>query len=324
MKINFSTPLLWVILALLITLKSEAQDSIFVQKTPETYFRFMYENDFFNGTDYYYTQGVRVEVATPLAEKSPLSKLFPKAGDNATNIHGFFIEQQCYTPTSVSNYNLRIGDMPYAATMFLGQFLISADEEKRKQFSTEIIAGILGPCAVCGQEQEAIHRALGIYRPHGWQYQLNTSPILNYDIRYEKMLLHEKFVEFTAGGYARAGTLYDEAGPLATLRVGRFNPGFNKDVMNGLSRRLKKFQYYAEIWGRANGVAYNSTLQGGLFSDNIYTIPAANIERCVLAYGGDITVSYKKLTLQYAKTWITREFDNGLPHGWGGLNIIVR
>ncbi len=306
-------------------LKCEAQDSLFINKTPEKWFRFLYENDFFNGTDEYYTQGVRVEYATPFAERSPVSKILPVAGGNATNEHSFFIEQQCFTPTSVSDPNLRVGDMPYASTMFLGQFLISADENKKQQISTELIAGLLGPCAECAAEQESIHRALGIYQPHGWQYQIKTSSILNYDIKYEKMLLRAKFLEFTSGGYARVGTLYDEAGPLATLRVGRFNPGFNKDVFNGLTHKLKKLQYYAEIWGRADGVAYNSTLEGGIFSkDNIYTVPPGDIERGILAHGGDITLSYKNLTLQYEETYVTREFLNGLPHAWGSINIIVR
>jgi len=317
--------LLFAIFLSSIVIKCEAQDSLVINKTPETWFRFLYENDFFNGTDEYYTQGVRLEYATPFAEKSPVSKILPVAGENSTNEQGFFIEQQCFTPTSVSDPNLRVGDMPYASTLFLGQFLISADEEKKQQINTELIAGILGACAECAAEQESIHHALGIYQPHGWQYQIKTSPILNYDIKYEKMLVRAKYLEVSAGGYARVGTLYDEAGPLATLRIGRFNPGFNNDVFNGLTRRLKKLQYYAEIWGRADGVGYNSNLEGGLFSkNNIYTIPPPGIERGILAHGGDITLSYKKLTVQYKATYITREFYGGLPHAWGSINIIVR
>ena len=43
----------------------------------DKYFRLNYENDFFSGTDMYYTQGIHVELVSPAMKHFPLTKVLP-------------------------------------------------------------------------------------------------------------------------------------------------------------------------------------------------------------------------------------------------------
>lgn len=290
----------------------------------DRYFHFTYENDFFTATDYYYTQGVRFEYAAPFFRSLPTAAILPVLKHSIINTSGIFLEQKCFTPTSIRENIVLDHDRPFAAGIYMGQYIHSEDDLKGQRLNTEAIAGVLGPCAVCEQEQKAIHKWLNNVHPMGWQFQLNNALILNYNIRYEKMLVSRSFAEFGGSVSTGAGTLYDNAAAGGLLRAGLFNRGFNKNMQNGLQARLKKFQLYAEVYGEATAVAYNATLEGGLLAHNSYTISPDDIERGILFGGGDITFIYGKITLKYSKSWITREFTYGLPHAWGSIDFFIR
>src|ERR1700751_4223720 len=103
-----------------------------------------YDNDFFTATDRYYTQGIKFELILPALRKLPLMFLLPKLS-HSTVQYGLNAVQDCFTPASIQRDIFIQGDRPYAATMYLGHFAVSNNEEKKQRLTSEIDLGIIGP-----------------------------------------------------------------------------------------------------------------------------------------------------------------------------------
>ena len=278
-----------------------------------------YQNDYFNATDYYFTQGVRIDIIAPIFRKSPLSKILLRAGKNSVDVHGIFASQECFTPTSIRSDSILTGDRPFAACIFVGQSRISSNIEKKYSLMSEIIFGFIGSRGGCMETQQTIHGWINGIDPHGWEYQISDDFIINYSSKYEKLVVAKKSFEFIPYLNIRAGTLYDNASAGIKIRTGIMNSFFDANI-----KSAKKFLCYAELWGQTTGVAYNATLQGGLFNKQTpYVILNDEMERILFSVGGKIVLNYKKLSLVYSRNWITPEFKKGLKHGWGGIAIKV-
>jgi lipid A 3-O-deacylase len=277
------------------------------------YFSYTYANDFFNMTDRYYTQGIKGDLILPAFRKLPLMKsLFTLS--NSVRQYGLTAVQDCFTPASIRRDTILKGDRPFAATMYLGHFIISNREEKKQRLTSEIDIGAIGPCAVCEEEQKAIHRSLVNIQPLGWQFQISNDILLNYRMRYEQNLFSQKKIDLTGLAELNAGTIYDNMALGANLRLGKMQSYF-------ANTRTKKFQLYGFAQGWVKGVAYNATMQGGFFSKSINTLSANEIAPVVLRGSLGICLSYKKIYLEYTRTYISREIKTWWPHGWGHITI---
>ena len=285
------------------------------------YFRLNYDNDFFSATDRYYTQGILAELILPGLQKNPVSRALIKLKNASQNYYGLAFEQDCFTPVSIQHNTIYRGERPFAATMFLSNFLVSMSEEKKQRLTTSLDLGIMGPCAVCEEEQKGIHHALNNIQPLGWQFQIATDYIVNYRAKFEQGLYTTNFFEFVGSTEARVGTLYDDVSLGILLRAGFMN-GYFKNL--GLSRQAssKKFQLYVYANAKVSAVAYNATMQGGMFENNsIYTLNSKTIERDVFIGSVGVVGAFKRFSLEYTKVYISPEFHNGLDHGWGHVVI---
>jgi len=286
----------------------------------DSYFHFYYDNDFFSATDRYYSQGIGIELSDPLIKKSPISKaLVPFK--NAINYYGIRIQQDVFTPRSIRYDSIFVGERPYAGVFVVSHFLISIHPAKKQRLSTSLDIGIIGPNAKGAEEQKAIHSALNNIQPLGWEYQIANDYVINYNAQFEKGFYIKKNIELIGFIDGRAGTLYDDVGIGGIVRSGWLEPYFKN---SGLTRQKdrKKIQCYAFAKGKIKAVAYNATLQGGVFNrKSIYTIPSANVKRLVaIGYIG-IVIAYKRVSLEYSKAYLSPEFTNGLTHGWGHCSI---
>jgi lipid A 3-O-deacylase len=311
------------VLAFLGKAKALEKDSTASHTSPAHFFRHIYENDFFDATDRYYTQGLRYELFLPLFGKSPVAHLLPGFRQHATNYFSISLMQDCFTPSSIRRDTIFTGDRPFAATAYLRQSRVSNDPEKNRRLTTDIDIGAMGPCAKCEEEQKAIHRALVNIQPLGWQFQMKSDLILDYSMLYEKAVVMKEYAEVRLQGNATVGTLYDFAGGGAQIRTGKmlsyykaFGPGENK--------ASSVLQCYAFLSGNAKVVGYNATMEGGVFDkESVYVIPPSAIERVVGMYQWGIVLSWKRLSLEYSNISITPEFKGGLSQAWGHINITV-
>lgn len=285
-----------------------------------SYVSFTYDNDFFNATDRYYTAGLRLELSAPFVQKSPLSKLLIPLQQSPSRQYIIALQQDCFTPPGIRRDTIQKGERPFGAVAFLSHSLITLQPQQHKKLLTQFDIGIIGPCAKCKEEQEFLHRLLDNLAPLGWQFQLSTDIIINYNLQVEKGLWLKKGIEIVGYTGLRAGTLYDDVSAGMLVRMGRMKPYFKNDQqVNG-----KKFQLYGFVNGKVKAVVYNATLQGGLFNKNdIYTLKANEITRAVWVGSVGIVLVYNKLDIEYTRVFITPESKGGLHHGWGHVNIKV-
>ena len=302
---------------------SQAQNDTVVKN--DRYYHHNYENDFFNSTDRYYTQGVYLEFVLPLFRKTLLANtlipLHSKSGKKIQNYYGISTERIGFTPRSIRHFGIYYGERPFAAVAYLTHSLVSICPEKTLRLTTRIDLGFMGPNVRGAEEQKAIHYALNNIQPLGWENQIENDYVVNYNISMEKGLLNTKYLEITGIAELRAGTLFDDIGVGSMIRVGWMQPYFNN---LGVTRNkaARKFQLYGYARGKIKAVGYNATMQGGMINHNsIYTIPASDIYRDVESVYFGIVVGYKRLSLEYARAFISPEFKGGVCHGWGRIGV---
>lgn len=296
------------------TIVSAQQDLLGVHTSNIHFVRLNYENDFFTQTDEYYTQGIKLESESPAFTYSPIMLLLPHL-KNSVMQFGLSAVQDCFTPTSITSPTILHGDRPFAGYIYLGHYKISSDLYKKQKLTSEIDLGEIGLCAECKQEQEAIHKATNNAQPDGWQYQIGTGLFLDYKLRYEKALYVDTAIDIDAVGQLNAGTVYDNALLGITLHLGKMHPYFS-------GNRTDKFQLYGIVQAWAEGVGYNGTLQGALFTKNsAYTLPQNEMNRVVFGDSYGLCLSHGKISAVYSVTLITNEIITGTYHGWGHIDI---
>ena len=281
------------------------------------FFRINYENDFFSATDKYYTQGIHLELVAPWIQNFPFSKmlLHPKYSYIR---YGLGLEHDGYTPSSINAPQILYGDRPFAACLFLKTFLIATDPDRNQRFSTTLSTGVIGQAAGGAEMQTAIHRWLSNITPRGWPHQIHNDAILNYQVNYEKQILtlgHS--ISIDADAMARAGTLNDKVNIGTTILFGYFDSPFS-----AATAAVNNFRIYAYEHAEVNAVAYDATLEGGLFNrTSPYTINPSDITTFVFQNRFGFVVVYRRIYLEYFQTLLSNEFTTGNFHVWGGIQI---
>jgi lipid A 3-O-deacylase len=280
------------------------------------YFRFHYENDYFSGTDIYYTQGILFEYANPVIRKFFLTKILI-GSDHFERKYGISLELNGYTPTSIQHTEILVGDRPFASCLFLKTFLIANDSIRKLRISSSLSTGVIGPAALGEEIQTTIHRWLHDKTPMGWSNQIQNDVVLNYQADVEKCILSSGSFIFNAKAGGHIGTLSDKVYGGFTLMAGHFDNPFSN-----FSKQGKSFQVYLFLEPLINVVGYDATLQGGMFNKSSpYTIPASEINRIVFQNNYGIVFKIKKMYLEYFQTYLTKEFETGGEHKWGGIRV---
>lgn len=290
----------------------------FRQMGSDKYIRLHYDNDYFTTTDYYYTQGYNFEVVNPALRKNPLTRLLIKARGNQVQ-YGLALEHFGFTPTTIQSDAILVGDRPFAACILLKTFSISTDTLRRVRVSSLLSTGMVGPVAIGFEMQAAIHRLINGVEPHGWANQIRNDVILNYSLNYEKQLYaYRHALSVSANAQAQVGTFVDRLQTGFVVMAGRFDSPFGAASLN---RRLQVYVYAQPL---VSVIAYDATLQGGLFNrTSPYVIPADQLARTTFQANYGAVLRYKKLYLEYYQSRLTREFETGRPHRWGGIKIGV-
>jgi lipid A 3-O-deacylase len=283
------------------------------------YFRFHYDNDFFTKFDQYYSQGITLDYVNPSIKKFPLAKLLWKPYKTNPQ-YGITFNLFGYTPKSILSDNILYGDRPFNANLSLKTFLIQADAIRKQQISTAISIGVMGPAAFGKQIQTTIHGWLNNPLPHGWEHQIKNDVILNYQINYEKQLasVGNHFL-LNSTSELRLGTINNKINTGFNFMLGNFNKRF---LPVGEVKRKLSYYFYGQ--STANFIAYDASMQGGLFNKkSAYTIATGNIKRLTYQADAGIVVNYKKLLLSYTQSFLTKEFSGGTYHRWGGISVGV-
>ncbi|MDB5797684.1 MAG: lipid deacylase LpxR family protein [Paucimonas sp.] len=199
----------------------------------------------FKRDDGFYTSGMRLVSSRTLSE-----------GGQARTWE-WHIGQELYT---ASDINLRPGqisrnDHPYAGWIYSGLARQFNDSEGRLR-RVGLDVGCLGPCAGGEWTQKNLHRVLNQPQPQAWSTQLRNEwgVVLN-GAWSPRRFVPQAGVDITPVVHGRFGNIFTDAGASLTLRAGRLNLLPQQPALYGFAR------------ADARAVAYNATLQGGLFSD---------------------------------------------------------
>lgn len=280
-------------LGLLLLLQVAFESIGYSQQQDSSYFQFTYANDYFTSSDWYYTQGVRVEYGS----------------GRWTG----FAAREGYTPTSLRNEKARPNDRPYAGLTYFGLRTTSLSSWLSGRLTTEYIAGFIGPASGGKQEQTYIHRETGNIIPQGWDDQIANDLLLNVNARYDIGLYSTRFINIEAGAEARLGTFRTRAGLNSSISIGLLESSPTQRRSAIIALRIQPQAYVA---------IYDATLLGGVFNDNSpYTIPYSAFAKTVGRFTVGLDGRLGRFGLSFEHTYTTREYAGAQPHAWGTASI---
>lgn len=299
----------------------DRNDGIHHVNKPPTIVNIVFDNDIFDNTDYYYTNGVNIELITPLAAQSPLSGFLVGLPKPRINLYGFSIKQNIYTPVNPDIAEISVGDRPFSAFLTMGQFRHSYNLQKRISMKSSLSFGVLGPASMGGIVQSSIHDI----EPIGWDNQIRNNIVVDYSVMIEKGVVSTPHVELnvTAGG--NLGTIFNKLNGGLYLRAGSFVPVFKGPATIHDPTTKGTFQYWFFVSGKANVVFYDATLQGGMFNkENPYVIQGNDINRFVANLSVGFAMYYKKAGVELQNFYLSPEFKNAYDFRWGRIKLVYQ
>ena len=290
------------------------------KKSQITYLRVIFDNDIFDNTDYYYTNGAEIQIATELAMNSPLSNLLPAFGSSAYRAEGFFIRQNIYTPINPDASEIQFGDHPFSAFTAIGQFKEVYSANLRSHLKSSISFGVIGPASMGGKVQAQIHDI----EPLGWENQIQNDFYVNYNISFAAKAYVSKLLEVSLLAKANGGTAFNNLGLGMNFRFGLFTPLIENELLNFNKSSAQKFKFWIFAGLNYNLVLYNAILQGGMFNGNSpYVISASDINNLLLESSVGLNFSYGRFALQLENLWHSPEFVGAKDFKYGRINLLI-
>ena len=296
--------------------------------SPDRVLKIGFDNDIFDYTDQFYTNGIRFEYVAPAISDNPVKHMMLPYWSQAKNYYGLSLVQNLYTPSTTKVGGIIYGDRPYAAYLYFGSFKITNDELHHFRQRSELDLGVMGKPSLGGTVQDLFHKYVPTNNePLGWEYQISTDAVISYNFSLEKGVINTEHMQLILTGTGTLGTLYTNFGGGVSLRLGWFNDYFSdlgvrkKGVLKAGGLRLA--QYFFTIKGAVRFVAYDATLEGGLINHNSpYTIPASAISNFVTQSSVGFTVTYGAIGLELEQMVLSPEFNHKWWHAWGHVGLL--
>jgi hypothetical protein len=288
----------------------------------EVYFTAVLDNDIWDYTDYYYTNGICLQLFHPAIGSSPFAKALPGL-NGSINYYGISLVQNMYTPLKLEDAQPRVGDRPFASYLTLSHQRLSLSPLRHQRLQTELVMGVIGPASGGNIAQDMIHTNT----PVGWVNQVQNDFVVNYSLRFDQGIVHKDHLDIAFSGGGQAGTLYDNVMASVLLRVGRAN-----DLYGSLFQTTPKekpfrnrIRYYAGLDLKQKMIIYDATLQGGIFNqESVYTIPADRVKRFVSTGTLMLGLGLGRYSLEAEQVYLSPEFDGGRCHFWFRIKNIIR
>ena len=281
------------------------------------------------GADKYYTAGNFAYFHHALSVKDT-SHLRNK-------VLGFEFGQKLYTPHSGSiNFtgvdDPQYIDRPFAAYLYVGSTLnLLYKDESNLKLGAQI--GMVGPAALGRPIQEFVHRAFGLYKPSGWEYQIDNDFGLNLSAEYNRLLARADWADVSLTSYADLGNGFTGAGIGPMFRLGDFNQLFNSlstqstaiksQSFKPLNQRELFFYYKPQL----NVVAYDATIQGSLFNSRKPGSMEVTLDPERLIFSNQLGVGYsgKRFVIDAAVLFHTKDVkEMREADSWGSITILYR
>jgi lipid A 3-O-deacylase len=284
------------------------------------------------GSDRYYTDGIYIYYRRALKVKSGDStKLLNK-------VLGFEMGQKIFNPQSGSVFykgadQAQLVDRPFAGYLYAGANLnFLYKDESNLKIGAQL--GIIGPGAFGKEVQDYVHDNFGFYHPDGWEFQIHNEVQLNLSAAYNRLLARSGWIDLSLTSYLNLGNGFTGAGVGPQLRMGAFNQLFNSistqstAIKNQTVTPLHQhelFFYYKPLF---NYVAYDATIQGGLF--NKHNDPSSleitrNKEPFIFSNQLGIAFTTNRFVIDAAAIFHTKEVKEMVRlEQWGSVTALYR
>lgn len=286
-----------------------------------------FDNDIFANTDIYYTNGVRIEHIAPIWQHSPLSALLISPGKKGETSFGMSLVQNMYTPQYPVLEEIQYGDRPFASYLFFSNFLIYNNPEKQNRLTSELAVGVIGPASLGGSIQSYLHGEEK--RPRGWKNQIANDLIVNYNLQFEKGIFGNANHDVVLIAGLAAGTLYTTAESGIKYNWGNRSSYFTAfyNLPAHFSPRQPWWSYFSyDLFAQTNlkGIAYDATLQGGIFNHSSpYTLNNSDIHRVIWSAEVGLSIAYKRYSAAFIQHIASPEFRDARWHKWGRIKVTI-
>ena len=288
-----------------------------------------FDNDFWDYTDYYYTNGAAIGYTHPIFASTPISRLLVSNGSNGFDYYGMQVVQHMYTGEKPKVDSIIPGDRPWASYSTIGLYLKSIDKNHKITHYSEFNIGALGPESGGGFLQNLVHTVLpNNSPPAGWDNQIATDIIIDYQYKIHKALWEAKNTESYIKGAAQVGTLRDNLSWGFGIRYGNFLPFYediaiyNRKKHQASFNKKLRFSIVGDI--ETQLIGYDATLQGGVTNrTSIYVIGSGNMSRFVILGYGGFEASYGRVELLFLQHWKSKEFKTGKDHKYVSIRLNI-
>ena len=272
--------------------------------------------------DRYYTDGTIIGLTYAAKKPGPDKKWIKK-------IVEFQFGQQIYNASTAHIYNKKLFDRPLTGYLFAnGSFNWFYKNESALKLTVQL--GTIGPNALGEQVQHGFHHLFGLYDAGPWgQYQLKNEFGAEVDVDYKKLLYINSgnWFDITADPEVMLGNTFTFANAGILLRIGNLNKlfesaGTNSRVSRDATHTPKnEFFFFAEP--QLSYVAYNATIEGGLFIKD--KGPTFGIYHTVYTQQLGLQFASARWSASYTAFIRTREVKStALGDQWGSINLAYR
>jgi lipid A 3-O-deacylase len=284
------------------------------KSAPEVFFTAVFDNDIFDYTDYYYTNGISLELYHPAINASPICRILPGL-KNSLNYYGLVLVQNMYTPRKLEDLKVRVGDRPFAAYLTIGHQRISLSAARHRRLQSELALGAIGPASLGGVAQDMIHTN----EPVGWVNQVKNDIVVNYNIRFDQGVYSGNGIDVAVIAGGQAGTLYDNIMGGLFLQIGKSNDRYGSLFQTTPHQKTFKgrIRYFFALDAKNKLVMYDATLQGGMFNaESVYKLNGGQVKRYVFTGTASVGLGLGRYSLEAEQVFLTPEFDGGRHHLW--------
>lgn len=299
--------------------------SVVAQRQYKSEFGFQSDNDayLFYGEDQYYTNGLMIYYRRATNQRR-LGKRLEKF------IYELSAGQKMFNPSSGSVPNKSRQDRPFAGYLY-GGIRSSFFYKKENILSIALETGTVGSNSLAEAAQKFLHKTVGFYEIAGWEYQIQNGFSANLSLDYTKLLsrARNQRSDFALESYLHAGTTFSGAGLGILFRAGNINQLFQTAYTHSLvknqsaSDRLVKNESFIYLKPQLNYVAYDATIQGGMFSNN--SPLTFGVKPWVFAQQIGYNYSSERFTIDFGMLFKTKEVKSrARAHQYGSISLYYR
>lgn len=300
------------------------------QNSPIDYkneFGFRSDNDSYlaYGQDRYYTNGLFISFRRAADQSTIKNKKLQKV------IWELEAGQKIFNPQSGSIKDISFVDRPFAAYLYAGA-AINVLYNSENNLKLSIQAGTIGPAAKGKEAQELLHNAIGFYEINGWEWQVSNEVGLNTSLEYNHFLNRSESnkSDFTINSYINIGNTFAGVGAGLMFRTGTINQLFNSASSqstisnNSATKALSEKEFFFYAKPMLHYIAYDATIQGGLFRDNKAPV-VFDVKPLVFSQQAGLIYSKKRFTADFSILFKSREVKStAKPHQYGSAALYYK